>query len=116
MQKWVIVKIVWVVIDVKFNEGYVPSIYDALEVQSEQKAVLEVQQQLWDWVVRTIAMNPVEGLKRWMEVLATSYPIRVPVWENVLWRMFNVLWEPIDGLEKPKTEFLDPIQDRKSVV
>ena len=109
MQKWVIVKIVWVVIDVKFNEGYVPSIYDALEVQSEQKAVLEVQQQLWDWVVRTIAMNPVEGLKRWMEVLATSYPIRVPVWENVLWRMFNVLWEPIDGLEKLKTEFLDPI-------
>lgn len=109
MHKWKIVKIVWVVIDVAFEWGYVPSIYDALEIQSTQKAVLEVQQQLWDGVVRTIAMNPIDGLKRWMAVVALEAPITVPVWEKVLWRMFNVLWEPIDGKEKPVTEFNDPI-------
>lgn len=109
MHTWKITKIVWVVIDVEFGNSYVPSIYDALEVKADSKVVLEVQQQLWDWVVRTIAMNPVEGLKRGMEVTATEFPIRVPVGENVLWRMFNVLWEPIDGLEKPKTQYNDPI-------
>lgn len=110
MHTWKITKIVWVVIDVEFGNGYVPSIYDAVEVKTEKEViVLEVQQQLWDWVVRTIAMNPVDGLKRWMEVTSTEAPIRVPVWEKVLGRMFNVLWNPIDGLEKPKTEFNDPI-------
>ncbi len=109
MHTWKITKIVWVVIDVEFGNGYVPSIYDALEVAWENKVVLEVQQQLGDWVVRTIAMNPVDGLKRGMQVTATEFPIRVPVGEKVLGRMFNVLWEPIDGLEKPKTEHNDPI-------
>lgn len=110
MHTWKITKIVWVVIDVEFGNNYVPSIYDALEiVGADQKVVLEVQQQLWDWVVRTIAMNPVDWLKRGMEVTATEFPIRVPVWEEVLWRMFNVLWDPIDGKEKPKTKIMDPI-------
>lgn len=109
MHKWKIVKIVWVVVDVKFEWGYVPSIYDALEIQTSPKAVLEVQQQLWDGVVRTIAMNPIDGLKRGMEVVSSEAPIRVPVWEKVLWRIFNVLWDPIDGLEKPQTEHMDPI-------
>ena len=110
MHTWKITKIVWVVIDVEFGNWYVPSIYDAVEVKFDNKIiVLEVQQQLGDWIVRTIAMNPVEGLKRGMEVTATEFPIRVPVWEKVLWRMFNVLWDPIDGLEKPITEFSDPI-------
>lgn len=110
MKNWKITKIVWVVIDVKFEWGYVPSIYDALEVLgSESKVVLEVQQQLWDGSVRTIAMNPVDGLKRGLEVKATDNPIRVPVGDKVLGRMFNVLGDPIDDLEKPVTEFNDPI-------
>ena len=110
MKTWKITKIVWVVIDVKFDNGYVPSIYEALEVtNSENKVVLEVQQQLWDGTVRTIAMNPVDGLKRGLEVVATENPIRVPVWDKVLGRMFNVLGDPIDDLEKPKTEYNDPI-------
>ncbi len=110
MHTWKITKIVWVVIDVEFGNGYVPSIYDAVEVKSGNEViVLEVQQQLGDGVVRTIAMNPVDGLKRGMEVTATEYPIRVPVGEKVLGRMFNVLGNPIDGGEKPKTEFYDPI-------
>ncbi len=110
MKTWKITKIVWVVIDVKFEGGYVPSIYEALEVKtSGDRVVLEVQQQLWDGSVRTIAMNPVEGLKRGLEVEATESPIKVPVWDKVLGRMFNVLGDPIDDLEKPKTEHNDPI-------
>lgn len=110
MKTWKIIKIVWVVIDVKFQWGYVPSIYESLEVKGfSSRVVLEVQQQLGDSVVRTIAMNPVDGLKRGLEVEATEFPIRVPVWEKVLGRMFNVLGDPIDDLEKPKTEFYDPI-------
>lgn len=54
-------------------------------------------------------MGPVDGLKRGMEVITTQAPISVPVGEGVLGRMFNVLGDPIDGGEKPKTEFFDPI-------
>ena len=104
-----IIKIVWVVIDVEFTD-YVPAIYDALEVKGHSyKVILEVQQQLWDNVVRTIAMNPVDGLRRWFEVVATESPIRIPTGANVLGRMFNVLWDPIDDLPAPKAEFMDPI-------
>ncbi len=110
MKTWKIIKIVWVVIDVAFEWGYIPSIYEALEIQwTEDKIVLEVQQQLWDWVVRTISMNPIDGLKRGLEVIATENPIRVPVWKNVLGRMFNVLGDPIDDKPAPKTEYMDPI-------
>ena len=110
MKKGVITKIIGVVIDVQFDGGYVPSIYDALEVQGHSsRLVLEVQQQLGDGTVRTIAMGPVDGLKRGMEVTSSEAPISVPVGEAVLGRMFNVLGDPIDGGEKPKTEFMDPI-------
>lgn len=105
MHKWKITKIIWVVIDVEFDNWYIPNIYDALEVVgAPDKLILEVQQQLWDNVVRTIAMNPVEWLKRWLEVIATESPISVPVWQMVLGRMFNVLWDPIDELAAPKSE------------
>ena len=110
MKTWKIIKIVWVVIDVKFDDGYVPSIYESLEVKgTSSKVILEVQQQLWDWVVRTIAMNPVEWLKRGLLVEASWAPISVPVWDTVLWRMFNVLWDPIDGWDKPEAKHFDPI-------
>lgn len=110
MKQGKITKIVGVVVDVKFDGGYVPSVYDALEVKGHSdKVVLEVQQQLGDGTVRTIAMNPVDGLKRGMEVEATDSPITAPVGEKVLGRMFNVLGDPIDGKEKPKTEHNDPI-------
>jgi len=103
-------KIIWVVIDVEFTDGYVPSIYEALEIKwADTKVILETQQQLGDGVVRTIAMNTVDGLKRGLEVVALESPIRTPVWEKTLWRMFNVLGDPIDDGEKPVTEFNDPI-------
>lgn len=110
MHTWKIIKIVWVVIDVEFSDGYVPSIYEALEIKlADRKIVLETQQQLGDGSVRAIAMNPTEWLKRGMEVEATGGPISVPVWEKVLGRMFNVLGEPIDDEAAPKTEITDPI-------
>ena len=102
------------VIDVTFNDGYVPEIYEALEVQgAPSKLILEVQQQLGDGAVRTIAMNPVEGVKRGLSVVSTGAPISVPVGEAVLGRMFNVLGDPIDDGEVPKSERKDPIH-RKS--
>ena len=110
MNKWVITKIIGVVIDVRFDAGYVPSIYDALNVEGySSKLVLEVQQQLGDGVVRTIAMGAIDGLRRGMDVVATEAPITVPVWEKVLGRMFDVLGDPIDNKERPVTEFNDPI-------
>jgi len=110
MHVWKIIKVVWVVIDVEFSDWYVPSIYESLEVKGHSyKVILETQQQLWDSVVRTIAMNPVEWLKRGMEVVALEWPIKVPVWESILGRMFNVLGDPIDEMEAPKAEFYDPI-------
>ena len=110
MHNWKITKIVWVVVDVKFGGGYVPSIYDALEViWTEEKVVLEVQQQLGDGVVRTIAMNPTDWLRRDTEVKSLEWPISVPVGKEVLGRMFNVLGDPIDEKPAPKTSIRNPI-------
>lgn len=110
MKKGIITKIIGVVIDVRFDGGYVPSIYDALEVQGHtEKLVLEVQQQLGDGAVRTIAMGAVDGLKRGLEVTATGAPISVPTGEWVLGRMFNVLGDPIDGKPAVKSKHMDPI-------
>jgi F-type H+/Na+-transporting ATPase subunit beta len=106
----IITKIIGVVVDVEFTGGTVPEIYEALEVQgAPNKLVLEVQQQLGDGVVRTIAMNPVDGVKRGLSVVATGAPISVPVGPNVLGRMFNVLGDPIDEMEAPTTESRLPI-------
>lgn len=103
-------KIIGVVIDVEFTDGYIPQIYDALEVQwAPHKLILEVQQQLGDNMVRTIAMNPVDGVKRGLSVVATEAAIRVPVGPNVLGRMFNVLGDAIDEMENPKTDEAWPI-------
>lgn len=96
-------------IDVEFEAGYVPKIYDALEVQSDEPVVLEVQQQIGDNMVRTIAMNPIDGLKRGLDVKATDSPIQVPVGQDVLGRMFNVLGQPIDNKPAPKTKVKQPI-------
>lgn len=110
MKKGTIKQIIGVVVDVQFEGGYVPNIYDALEVKNDGKTVvLEVQQQLGDGAVRTIAMNPVDGLKRGLEAVATEAPISIPVGPEVLGRMFNVLGEPIDEQQAPKTKDRHPI-------
>jgi F-type H+-transporting ATPase subunit beta len=90
-----IVQIIGAVIDVEFPRDSVPKVYDALKV-SDVETILEVQQQLGDGVVRTIAMGSTEGLKRGMETTSTGAAISVPVGKETLGRIMNVLGEPID--------------------
>lgn len=90
-----IVQIIGAVIDVEFPRESVPKVYDALNVQGAS-TVLEVQQQLGDGVVRTIAMGSTEGLKRGLDVSNTNEPIKVPVGKATLGRIMDVLGNPID--------------------
>src|SRR5690554_1536948 len=90
-----IVQIVGAVIDVEFPREQVPNIYDALQVQGKD-TILEVQQQLGDGIVRTIAMGSTEGLKRGLEVTNTGDAISVPVGVKTLGRIMDVLGNPID--------------------
>lgn len=102
----------WVVIEVAFEKN-LPNIYDAIKVESKNSAwnevVIEVLQQLEDWVVRWIAMDSTDWLKRWDKVINTWNPISVPVWQQVLWRILNVLWKSIDWKEEVKWEDIWPI-------
>ena len=95
MSNGTVIQIIGAVIDVEFPKENLPKIYDALTVD-ETGLVLEVQQQLGDGVVRTIAMGASEGLKRGVSVTNTENPISVPVGEATLGRIMNVLGEPID--------------------
>ena len=96
MSQGTVVQVIGAVIDVEFSRQELPKIYDALEVEGEG-LVLEVQQQLGDGIVRTIAMGQTEGLQRGAKVLNTGDAVKVPVGENTLGRILNVLGEPIDG-------------------
>jgi F-type H+-transporting ATPase subunit beta len=90
-----IVQVIGAVIDVEFAREDVPKIYDALKV-TQTGLTLEVQQQLGDGVVRAIAMGSSDGISRGLEVTNTEQPITVPVGEETLGRIMNVLGEPID--------------------
>ena len=90
-----IVQIIGAVIDVEFPRDNVPSVYDALSV-TDAGLTLEVQQQLGDGIVRTIAMGSSDGLARGLPVINTGKPISIPVGEETLGRIMNVLGEPID--------------------
>lgn len=99
-----ITQVIGAVLDVRYKEGELPKIYDALEITRKDGTLLvaEAAQQLGDGIVRCIAMGPTDGLVRGMEVKATGSPIRVPVGESTLGRMFNVLGQPIDEKEPLK--------------
>ncbi|MGB5491540.1 MAG: F0F1 ATP synthase subunit beta, partial [Woeseiaceae bacterium] len=90
------VQVIGAVVDVKFPAGQIPNIYDALVID-DAEITLEVQQQLGDGVVRTIAMGSSEGLKRGMDVSTTGGPISVPVGVKTLGRIMDVLGKPIDN-------------------
>ncbi len=98
-----ITQIIGAVLDVKFAEGNLPEINDAIEVTRKDggKLVIEVSQHLGDDTVRCIAMGPTDGLVRGMDALATGAPISVPVGEKTLGRIFNVLGEAIDEQPDP---------------
>ena len=91
-----ITQVIGAVIDVEFPRNAVPKIYDALHI-AENDLTLEVQQQLGDGVVRTIAMGSSEGLRRGVKVKNTEAPISVPVGQKTLGRIMDVLGRPIDG-------------------
>jgi F-type H+/Na+-transporting ATPase subunit beta len=112
-----IVQIIGAVIDVEFPRDVVPSVYNALKVQGAE-TTLEVQQQLGDGVVRTIAMGSTEGLKRGLDVVDTGAAISVPVGKATLGRIMDVLGNPIDeagpigeeerrGIHQPAPSFAD---------
>ena len=90
------VQVIGAVVDVQFPAGQIPKIYDALIID-DAAITLEVQQQLGDGVVRTIAMGSSEGLKRGMSVTDTGSPIMVPVGAKTLGRIMDVLGRPIDN-------------------
>ena len=104
-----ITQIVGAVVDVKFSAGNLPEINEAIKVPREDGNVLviEVSQHLGDDTVRCIAMGPTDGLVRGMEAEATGAPITVPVGEETLGRIFNVLGQPIDNKPAPDaTDYL----------
>lgn len=96
-----VVQAVGPVIDVRFLDRHLPSLLTTLKVHLDDKKTLtiEVMQHIGDDIVRAVAMGATEGVKRGMKVTDTGAPISVPVGEKTLGRMFNVLGEPIDGLD-----------------
>ena len=106
-----ITQVIGAVLDVKFAAGNLPEINEAIEVVRKDgtKLVVEVAQHLGDDVVRCIAMGPTDGLVRGMDAAATGAAISVPVGENTLGRIFNVLGEPIDEKEAPTDVTYEPI-------
>ena len=97
-----IVQVVGPIVDVEFKGQHLPELLTALKIKldNEKTLTVEVAQHIGDDVVRSVSMGPTEGLIRGMEVISTDKPIEVPVGRATLGRMFNVLGEPIDGLEE----------------
>ena len=101
-----ITQIIGAVLDIKFTEGNLPEINDAIRIplrgdQAGKELTVEVSQHLGDDTVRCIAMGSTDGLVRGMDAVATGGPSSVPVGENTLGRMFNVLGDPIDEIDPP---------------
>ena len=103
-----ITQIIGAVIDIKFTEGNLPEINSAINIKTNDggRLVVEVAQHLGDDTVRCIALGPTDGLVRGMDAEATGAPISVPVGEQTLGRMFNVLGEPIDNKPAPEVEHM----------
>ena len=115
------------VVDVLFEDGEIPDILNALEIDRGEDGtlVLEVAHHLGEDTVRTIAMDSTDGLVRGHKVVDTGEPISIPVGQEILGRMFDVTGNPIDEQEPPETKTRFPIHrpapehedlDRKSVV
>ncbi len=103
-----VVEIIGAVVDVQFERGDMPKVYEALKID-EMGLTLEVQQQLGDGVVRTIAMGSTDGLKRGVDAEATGAPISIPVGQGTLGRIMDVLGNPVDEAGDVKADKLMPI-------
>jgi len=108
METGKVVEIIGAVIDVQFPREAMPNIFDALLIE-EGDLTLEVQQQIGDGIVRTIAMGTTDGLKRGLNVKNTGAPISVPVGDKTLGRIMNVLGQPVDNAGPIKAEKKMPI-------
>ena len=106
-----ITQVIGAVLDIRFDQGVLPEINDAVEIRRKDgsKLVAETAQHLGDDIIRCIAMGPTDGLVRGMEAIATGGPITVPVGEITLGRIFNVLGEPIDKKPVPEGVKRNPI-------
>ena len=94
-----VIQVIGPVVDIRFSENNLPSLYNAIKIKNGNSEVtVEVAQHLGDDVVRCISMSSTDGLVRNLEAIDTGSPIKVPVGNKILGRMFNVLGEPIDGL------------------
>ena len=111
-----VVQVIGNVVDVEFQGGQLPAIYNALQVVDDENLasvpvdiVVEVEQHLGENRVRTVAMKPTDGVVRGMKVLDTGRPIAVPVGKETLGRVMNVLGEPVDKLGAIETKERYPI-------
>ena len=93
-----IVQVIGPVVDIRFPEGDLPNLHNAIRIKNDAGLVVEVAQHIGDDVVRCIAMSSTDGLVRNLEAVDTGEAIKVPVGNEILGRMFNVLGQPIDGL------------------
>ncbi len=110
-----IVQVIGPVVDIDFENGYLPKIYNAIKIPrtsvegTEEELIVEVQQHLGENRVRTVAMDSTDGLVRGMKAIDTDAPITVPVGPETLGRLINVIGEPIDGLGEINTKEHFPI-------
>ena len=100
-----VVQVMGPVLDLRFAHDQVPALQNAIEIEHKgKKLIAEVAQQIGDDTVRCIAMNSTDGLVRGAEAVDTGGPITVPVGEECLGRVFNLLGEPVDELPPPETK------------
>src|SRR5688572_10659386 len=100
VKEGIISQVVGVVVDVEFAEGHLPAIYNALEVElNGERQIFEVAQHLSESSVRAVALGSTDGLQRGTKAIDTGAPNSVPIGEETLGRMFNVIGEPIDEKE-----------------
>src|SRR3989304_7774288 len=110
MAKGKIAQVIGTVVDVEFPPDELPGLYSAVGITVDgKKIVLEVQQHIGNNWVRCLALAPTDGLMRGMEALDTGAPIKVPVGQGTLGRLFNVFGEPLDNLGEVKAEERWPI-------
>lgn len=106
----IVKRIIGPVLDIKFEDSEMPQLLDAIKIKMEDHVVVtEVAQHVGDSTVRCIALSSTDGMKRGLKAINTGAPIEVPVGNDVLGRLFNVLGEPIDGIPAPEDAPKKPI-------
>ena len=110
MNTGIVKRIIGPVIDIQFEDSEMPQLLDAIKIKMEDHVVVaEVAQHVGDSTVRCIALSSTDGMKRGLKAINTGAPIEVPVGNDVLGRLFNVLGEPIDGMPAPEDAPRKPI-------